>query len=147
MGSVWQMQQYTGVLHRLAGAGGARAHRPASAVDHLPQWLPGAPPDAAHHAARGALVPRQLHASLPPHRRWHTAVDAARVLCILVHGAPLPGWSGVLFACLHRMLLDSIFLSAALGCHVAAVTYSLSQLSEFLSPIRTVPNGLPKKPM
>jgi hypothetical protein len=42
------------------------------------------------------------------------------------------------------MLLDPIFLSAALGRLVAAVTYSLSRLSEFLSPIRMVPNGLPK---
>jgi hypothetical protein len=147
MGSVWQMQQYTGVLHRLAGASGARAHGPASAAGHLPRRLPGAPPDAARRAARGALVPRQLCAGMPPHRRRCIAVDAARVLCVLVRGASPPGWSGVLFACLHRMLLDPIFLSATLGCLVAAVTYSLSRLSEFLSPIRTVPNGLPKNPM
>jgi hypothetical protein len=141
------MQQYTGVLHHLVGAGEARAHGPASATGHLPRWLPGAPPVAARRAARSALVPRQLCAGLPPHHRRRIAVDAARVLCVLVHGALPLGRLGVLFACLHRMLLDPIFLSVTLGCLVAVVTYSLSRLSEFLSPIRTVPNGLPKKPM
>ncbi|OEL38393.1 hypothetical protein BAE44_0000588, partial [Dichanthelium oligosanthes] len=64
---------------------------------------------------------------------------------VLVRGAPPPpraeraaGRRGVLFACSHRTLLDPIFLSTALGRPVAAVTYSLSRLSEFLSPIRTV---------
>lgn len=44
----------------------------------------------------------------------------------------------VLFACCHRTLRDAIFVSVALGRPMAAVTYSLSRLSEFLSPIRTV---------
>ncbi|XP_062216706.1 glycerol-3-phosphate acyltransferase RAM2-like [Phragmites australis] len=63
---------------------------------------------------------------------------------VVVQGAPPPrtgratGRTGVLFVCCHRTLLDAIFLSIALGRPVAAVTYSLSRLSEFLSPIRTV---------
>ncbi|KAK9090594.1 hypothetical protein Sjap_023771 [Stephania japonica] len=63
---------------------------------------------------------------------------------VYVHGSPPPppckslGNSGVLFICSHRTLLDPIFLSTALGRPIAAVTYSVSRLSEFLSPIKTV---------
>ncbi|CAN6307888.1 unnamed protein product [Urochloa humidicola] len=62
---------------------------------------------------------------------------------VVVRGAPPPVPSrhdgrGVLFACCHRTLLDGIFLSVALRRSVPAVTYSLSRLSELLSPIPTV---------
>ncbi|KAJ7552727.1 hypothetical protein O6H91_06G067300 [Diphasiastrum complanatum] len=46
--------------------------------------------------------------------------------------------TGVLFVCSHRTLLDPIFLSIALRRPVTAVTYSISRLSEFLSPVPTV---------
>lgn len=42
---------------------------------------------------------------------------------------------GRLYACNHRTLLDPITISSALGKPVFAVTYSLSPLSELLSPI------------
>ncbi|CAI9089045.1 OLC1v1023535C1 [Oldenlandia corymbosa var. corymbosa] len=46
--------------------------------------------------------------------------------------------NGVLYVCTHRTLLDPVFLSTGLRKPLTAVTYSLSKMSEFLSPIRTV---------
>lgn len=63
---------------------------------------------------------------------------------VKVKGTPPPpvkksqGQSGVLFICSHRTLLDPIFLSTALGRPIPAVTYSVSRLSEIISPIKTV---------
>ncbi|KAM3286615.1 glycerol-3-phosphate acyltransferase RAM2-like [Capsicum chacoense] len=63
---------------------------------------------------------------------------------IKVKGNPPPpaqkstGQTSVLFICSHRTLLDPIFLSTALGRPIPAVTYSLSRLSEIISPIKTV---------
>ncbi|GFS45342.1 glycerol-3-phosphate acyltransferase 1 [Actinidia rufa] len=44
----------------------------------------------------------------------------------------------VLYVCTHRTLLDPVFLSTSLGKPLTAVTYSLSKMSEFIAPIRTV---------
>ncbi|XP_062030583.1 glycerol-3-phosphate acyltransferase RAM2 [Rosa rugosa] len=63
---------------------------------------------------------------------------------VYIKGTPPPpakkstGQTGVLFICSHRTLLDPIFLSTALGRPIPAVTYSLSRLSEIISPIKTV---------
>ncbi|KAG2717594.1 hypothetical protein I3760_03G182600 [Carya illinoinensis] len=45
---------------------------------------------------------------------------------------------GVLYVCSHRTLLDPVFLSTSLGKPLTAVTYSLSKMSEFISPMKTV---------
>ncbi|XP_062205074.1 glycerol-3-phosphate acyltransferase RAM2-like [Phragmites australis] len=98
-------------------------------------WFPVGFALACLRIAAGALLPMPL----VYYAFWALGVR------VLVRGAPPPpraerasGRRGVLFTCSHRTLLDPIFLSAALGRPVAAVTYSLSRLSEFLSPIRTV---------
>ncbi|PON45817.1 Phospholipid/glycerol acyltransferase [Parasponia andersonii] len=61
---------------------------------------------------------------------------------VLVKGKPPPpasaGTSGVLFVCTHRTLMDPVVLSTVLGRRIPAVTYSISRLSEILSPIPTV---------
>ncbi|KAF3975133.1 hypothetical protein CMV_001596 [Castanea mollissima] len=45
---------------------------------------------------------------------------------------------GVLYVCTHRTLLDPVFLSTSLGKPLTAVTYSLSKMSEFIAPLKTV---------
>ncbi|CAM0904216.1 unnamed protein product [Alopecurus aequalis] len=56
---------------------------------------------------------------------------------VRVTGAPpvRTDGAGSLYACNHRTLLDAIAISSALGKPVFAVTYSLSWLSELISPI------------
>ncbi|CAN6285578.1 unnamed protein product [Urochloa humidicola] len=97
-------------------------------------WLPIGFLLSLVRVAAGALLP------MP----WlHVAFHLLGVR-VVVRGAPPPpprpgaGSRGVLFACCHRTLLDAIFLSVALRRPVSAVTYSLSRLSELLSPIPTV---------
>ncbi|XP_050209012.1 glycerol-3-phosphate acyltransferase 5-like [Mercurialis annua] len=61
---------------------------------------------------------------------------------VIVKGKPPPppanGNSGVLFVCSHRTLMDPVVLSTVLKRKIPAVTYSISRLSEILSPIPTV---------
>ncbi|KZV14427.1 glycerol-3-phosphate acyltransferase 5-like [Dorcoceras hygrometricum] len=61
---------------------------------------------------------------------------------VVVKGNPPPpvtsSTSGVLFVCTHRTLMDPVVLSSVLRRRIPAVTYSLSRLSEILSPIPTV---------
>nr|WNE90691.1 Glycerol-3-phosphate acyltransferase [Carthamus tinctorius] len=45
---------------------------------------------------------------------------------------------GLLYVCNHRTLLDPLYLSFGLKKPVSAVTYSLSRMSEIISPIKTV---------
>ncbi|WOL14989.1 hypothetical protein Cni_G23770 [Canna indica] len=73
---------------------------------------------------------------------WMPAVAPFLGGKLIVRGRPPPpvatSRSGVLFVCTHRSLMDPVVLSTVLGRRVPAVTYSISRLSEILSPIRTV---------
>ncbi|XP_068641954.1 glycerol-3-phosphate acyltransferase RAM2-like [Aristolochia californica] len=97
-------------------------------------WMPVGFLLACLRIAAGALLPMPL----VYYAFWALGVR------VTVKGTPPPpaqksiGQSGVLFICSHRTLLDPVFLSTALGRPIAAVTYSVSRLSEFLSPIKTV---------
>ncbi|XP_022992779.1 glycerol-3-phosphate acyltransferase 5-like [Cucurbita maxima] len=65
---------------------------------------------------------------------------------VIVRGHPPPplssgpnaATSGVLFVCTHRTLMDPVVLATVLRRKVPAVTYSISRLTEILSPIPTV---------
>ncbi|CAM8895526.1 unnamed protein product [Rhodiola kirilowii] len=97
-------------------------------------WIPIGFPLACIRIAAGALLPMQLV-------YYAFAFLGVRVI---VKGTPPPppkkstGNTGNLFICSHRTLLDPIFLSTALGRPIPAVTYSVSRLSEIISPIKTV---------
>ncbi|KAE8803344.1 glycerol-3-phosphate 2-O-acyltransferase 6-like [Hordeum vulgare] len=81
-------------------------------------WCPAGLVLACFRIAAGALLPMPL----VYYAFWALGVR------VVVKGSPPPraeskaGRTGVLFACSHRTLLDPIFLSAALGRPVAAVT-------------------------
>ncbi|CAO2192652.1 unnamed protein product [Urochloa humidicola] len=55
------------------------------------------------------------------------------------HGAlAQPNPQGHLYVCNHRTLLDPVYISVMLNKKVSAVTYSVSRVSELLSPIQTI---------
>ncbi|KAK9063423.1 hypothetical protein SSX86_017293 [Deinandra increscens subsp. villosa] len=97
-------------------------------------WIPIGFLLACLRMAAGALLPMPL----VYYAFWALGVR------VIVKGNPpqavkkASGQTGVLFICSHRTLLDPIFLSTALGRPIAAVTYSVSRLSEIISPIKTV---------
>lgn len=96
-------------------------------------WLPLGALVAFVRIAVGISVPIQIIPRIAPYFGG----------AVVVHGAPPPAAasgpaSGVLFVCTHRTLMDPVVLATVLGRRVAAVTYSISRLSEVLSPIPTV---------
>ncbi|CAO2150174.1 unnamed protein product [Urochloa humidicola] len=75
--------------------------------------------------------------------RYSTPILAATGMSWRLSGEHRPtlttGGRGQLFACNHRTLIDPVYVSVALDRQVRAVSYSLSRLSELISPIgRTV---------
>ncbi|KAL2499995.1 Glycerol-3-phosphate 2-O-acyltransferase 6 [Abeliophyllum distichum] len=114
---------------------GRLVHKPSPLMALLTiLWIPLGFILACLRIAAGALLPMPL----VYYAFWALGVR------VTVKGTPPPpakkstGQTGVLFICSHRTLLDPIFLSTALGRPIPAVTYSLSRLSEIISPIRTV---------
>ncbi|KAI3776941.1 hypothetical protein L1987_46733 [Smallanthus sonchifolius] len=97
-------------------------------------WIPVGFLLACLRVAAGALLPM----SVVYYALWALGVR------VYVKGTPPPPakkstcQTGVLFISSHRTLLDPVLLSIALGRPIPAVTYSLSRLSEILSPIKTV---------
>ncbi|GLJ25854.1 hypothetical protein SUGI_0495430 [Cryptomeria japonica] len=115
---------------------GRLVHRPTPILALITiLWFPVGFLLACLRIAAGALLPMSIvyHAFLCLGVR------------VRINGTPPPATdkqknrSGVLFICSHRTLLDPIFLSTAVGRPVSAVTYSVSRVSEILSPIKTVP--------
>ncbi|WVZ90958.1 hypothetical protein U9M48_037208 [Paspalum notatum var. saurae] len=98
-------------------------------------WLPVGVALSLVRVAAGAFLPM----------RWLLVALRALGVRVVVRGrAPPPRTTGsgrgagVLFACSHRTVLDTVAVSVALGRPVSAIGYSVSRLSEFLSPIPTV---------
>ncbi|XP_040384763.1 probable glycerol-3-phosphate acyltransferase 3 [Oryza brachyantha] len=94
-----------------------------------------------------ALGAARLVVSLAVPYRYSTPILAATGMSWRLKGArpPLAGGGaagrrrGQLFVCNHRTLIDPVYVSVALDRPVRAVSYSLSRLSELISPIgRTV---------
>ncbi|KAG8090418.1 hypothetical protein GUJ93_ZPchr0011g27506 [Zizania palustris] len=93
-----------------------------------------------------ALGAARLAVALTVPYRYSTPILAATGMSWRLKGErpPLPGapggrGRGQLFVCNHRTLIDPVYVSVALDRQVRAVSYSLSRLSELISPIgRTV---------
>ncbi|KAL6908171.1 hypothetical protein ACP4OV_002341 [Aristida adscensionis] len=109
-------------------------------------------PTAAAAAAMFAWLPlgaalgaARLAVALAVPYRYSTPILAATGMSWRLKGErpPLPSAGGrrrgQLFVCNHRTLIDPVYVSVALDRPVRAVSYSLSRLSELISPIgRTV---------
>uniref|UniRef100_A0A2P2IJK2 Putative glycerol-3-phosphate acyltransferase 3 n=1 Tax=Rhizophora mucronata TaxID=61149 RepID=A0A2P2IJK2_RHIMU len=69
-----------------------------------------------------------LHVTMAKPERFHSHSRSRQ-------GTPK---KGLLYVCNHRTLLDPLYLSFTLKKNLTAITYSLSRVSEILSPIKTV---------
>ncbi|KAJ1276787.1 hypothetical protein BS78_05G242000 [Paspalum vaginatum] len=108
---------------------GRLAFRP-TAADTLAMftWLP----------LGAVLGAARLAVALTVPYRYSTPILAATGMSWRLKGerpALPPGGRGVLFACNHRTLIDPVYVSVALDRQVRAVSYSLSHLSDLISPI------------
>ncbi|KAG0464292.1 hypothetical protein HPP92_020361 [Vanilla planifolia] len=131
---------------RKAGNRGIRRRRSPPAADRVPRRSSG----SKTHPLRALLTVvwfpigfllaclRIAAGSLLPMPFVSPVLRLLGVRIIVKGNPPSASSSGVLFVCSHRTLLDPIFLSAALRRPVPALTYSVSRLSELLSPITTI---------
>ncbi|KAF3643150.1 Glycerol-3-phosphate 2-O-acyltransferase 6 [Capsicum annuum] len=97
-------------------------------------WIPFGFLLACMRISIGLLLPISLHYYVC----WLSGIR------FIIKGVPPPpikkskDKTGILFVCCHRTLLDPFFLSVALGRHIPTVSYSLSRISEIISPIKTI---------
>lgn len=102
-----------------------------SATLYMFMWLPIGIPLAIYRILLGNFLPY----------KWAMILGVWSGIDLLVKGC-VPERSepnkGVLYVCTHRTLLDPVFLSTCLAKPLTAVTYSLSKVSEFIAPIKTV---------
>ncbi|KAI4385080.1 hypothetical protein MLD38_003142 [Melastoma candidum] len=94
-------------------------------------WLPLGIPLMIFRMLIGILLPHRLALFLGAASGVHITLKGDRPK----RSSPE---KGLLYVCTHRTLLDPVFLSTALGQRLTAVTYSLSRVSEFIAPLRTV---------
>ncbi|TVU23448.1 hypothetical protein EJB05_25815 [Eragrostis curvula] len=106
-------------------------------------------PTATNTAAMFAWLPLgvvlgagRLAVALTVPYKYSTPILAATGMSWRLKGSlppPSSSGSGQLFVCNHRTLIDPVYVSVALDRPVRAVSYSLSRVSELISPIgRTV---------
>ncbi|KAJ7546220.1 hypothetical protein O6H91_08G030400 [Diphasiastrum complanatum] len=95
-------------------------------------WLPFGFVLAVIRMAVGILLPM----------KWALLIEAMLGVGLRLGGSPPPEEDNqnqhMMFVCSHRSLLDPVFLSFVLRRRLTALTYSISRLSEVLSPIKTV---------
>jgi glycerol-3-phosphate acyltransferase len=104
-----------------------------SSTLYMFMWLPIAIPLSIYRLFLGTIV----------YYKWGLALAAFSGTPINIKGYSNPKKKsitnkGVLYVCTHRTLLDPVFLSLSLRKHLTTVTYSLSKVSEIMSPIKTM---------
>ncbi|WJX31833.1 amino-acid N-acetyltransferase [Trifolium repens] len=104
-----------------------------SSTLYMFMWLPIAIPLSIYRLFLGTIV----------YYKWGLALVAYSGITITIKGYNntknnLEPNKGVLYVCNHRSLLDPVFLSMSLRKTLTTVTYSLSKVSEIMSPIKTM---------
>jgi glycerol-3-phosphate acyltransferase len=95
-------------------------------------WMPIGLVLSIVRVTSGVWVPLRL---MP----WFYKVSGIKLVVKgVVPAKPREGEAGLLYVCNHRTLLDPVVIALALGRAVPAVTYSISRVSEALSPMPTI---------